>query len=310
MIKLLRAGIRRYSHSLVFWFAIVATAFVSLDAGMRAREYAVDDSCVLYLFLIIAIVINWIVGREAAEGGCRNKIIIGHTKGQLFLSELILGSAFSLVMAVIFFGIFFTINYYVFAYFPIDIIVMMLLNCVLAGVCLTAMLATLCCLITNRIASAIVNMLLVFAMFLGTSEVEHALLQPEYFESYSSTLEQWTDEEGNVHSEMHKIEESIQKTENPAYIAEPLRTVYKIVYRISPYGHISEHIVFTYDWFGYDYRDPITEQSWENTAQQIATNEISEEDYKNVATNILYCAVFSVAVYLIGYLVFRRKDLR
>lgn len=270
----------------------------------------VDDSCVLYLFLIVAIVISWIVGREAAEGGFRNKIIIGHTKGQIFLSELILGSAFSLVMAVIFFGIFFTINYYVFAYFPTDIIVMMLLNCVLAGVCLTAMLATLCCLITNRIASAIVNMLLVFAMFLGTSEVEHALLQPEYFESYSSTLEQWTDEEGNVHSETHKIEESIQKTENPAYIAEPLRTVYKIVYRISPYGHISEHIVFTYDWFGYDYRDPITEQSWENTAQQIATNEISEEDYKNVATNILYCAVFSVAVYLIGYLVFRRKDLR
>ena len=310
MIKLLRAGIRRYSHSLVFWFAIVATAFVSLDAGMRAREYAVDDSCVLYLFLIVAIVISWIVGREAAEGGFRNKIIIGHTKGQIFLSALILGSAFSLVMAVIFFGIFFTINYYVFAYFPTDIIVMMLLNCVLAGVCLTAMLATLCCLITNRIASAIVNMLLVFAMFLGTSEVEHALLQPEYFESYSSTLEQWTDEEGNVHSETHKIEESIQKTENPAYIAEPLRTVYKIVYRISPYGHISEHIVFTYDWFGYDYRDPITEQSWENTAQQIATNEISEEDYKNVATNILYCAVFSVAVYLIGYLVFRRKDLR
>ena len=310
MIKLLRAGIRRYSHSLVFWFAIVATAFVSLDAGMRAREYAVDDSCVLYLFLIVAIVISWIVGREAAEGGFRNKIIIGHTKGQIFLSELILGSAFSLVMAVIFFGIFFTINYFLFAYFSTDIIVMMLLNCVLAGVCLTAMLATLCCLITNRIASAIVNMLLVFAMFLGTSEVEHALLQPEYFESYSSTLEQWTDEEGNVHSETHKIEESIQKTENPAYIAEPLRTVYKIVYRISPYGHISEHIVFTYDWFGYDYRDPITEQSWENTAQQIATNEISEEDYKNVATNILYCAVFSVAVYLIGYLVFRRKDLR
>ena len=310
MAKLLRAGIRRYSHSLVFWFAIVATAFVSLDAGMRAREYAVDDSCVLYLFLIVAMVISWIVGREAAEGGFRNKIIIGHTKGQIFLSELILGSAFSLVMAVIFFGIFFTINYYVFAYFPTDIIVMMLLNCVLAGVCLTAMLATLCCLITNRIASAIINMLLVFAMFLGTSEVEHALLQPEYFESYSSTLEQWTDEEGNVHSETHKIEESIQKTENPAYIAEPLRTVYKIVYRISPYGHISEHIVFTYDWFGYDYRDPITEQSWENTAQQIATNEISEEDYKNVATNILYCAVFSVAVYLIGYLVFRRKDLR
>ena len=200
MIKLLRAGIRRYSHSLVFWFAIVATAFVSLDAGMRAREYAVDDSCVLYLFLIVAIVISWIVGREAAEGGFRNKIIIGHTKGQIFLSELILGSAFSLVMAVIFFGIFFTINYYVFAYFPTDIIVMMLLNCVLAGVCLTAMLATLCCLITNSIASAIVNMLLVFAMFLGTSEVEHALLQPEYFESYSSTLEQWTDEEGNVHS--------------------------------------------------------------------------------------------------------------
>lgn len=310
MIKLLRAGIRRYSHSLVFWFAIVATAFVSLDAGMRAREYAVDDSCVLYLFLIVAIVISWIVGREAAEGGFRNKIIIGHTKGQIFLSELILGSTFSLVMAVIFFGIFFTINYYVFEYFPTDIIVMMLLNCVLAGVCLTAMLATLCCLITNRIASAIVNMLLVFAMFLGTSEVEHALLQPEYFESYSSTLEQWTDEEGNVHSETHKIEESIQKTENPAYIAEPLRTVYTIVYRISPYGHISEHIVFTYDWFGHDYRDPITEQPWENTAQQIATNEISEEDYKNVATNILYCAVFSVAVYLIGYLAFRRKDLR
>lgn len=310
MARLLRAGIRRYFHSLVFWLAVVVTIVVSFDAGRRARVYAVDDSCVLYLFLTIAVVISWIVGREAAEGGFRNKIIIGHTKGRIFFSELILGAAFSLVLAVIFFSIFFAINHYVLAHFPVDLIIIMILDCVLAGICLTAMLATLCCIITNRIASAIINILLVFAIFLGTNEIEHALLQPEYFESYSSTLEQWTDEQGNIHYEEHKIEDSVQKTENPAYIDEPLRTVYKVVCSVSPYGHISEHIVSTYDWFGYDYTDPLNKQSWENTAKEISANEISEEDYESATINILYCAIFLVTVHLIGYLIFRKKDLR
>lgn len=310
MYKLLRAGLRRYSHSLAFWLAIIATIVVAFDAGNGARERAVDDFCVLFLFLASAVVTVWVVGREASEGGFRNKVIIGHTKGSIFLSELILGSAFSLLLAVIFFGVFLSINRYVFSYFPVDLIVTMILDCLLSGICFTAILISLCCLITNKIASAIISILLVFAMVLGTSEIEHALLQPEYFESYASTLEQWTDEEGNVHYTEHKIEESIKKTENPAYIAEPLRTAYEVVYSISPYGHISQHIVFTYNWFGYDYRNPNMVQSWEATAKQIAVNEVSKENYKSVATNLLYCTVFLVGVCLIGYFAFRRKELK
>ena len=138
-----------------------------------------------------------------------------------------------------------------------------------------------------------------------------------YFEDFTvsgnhkvETTPAQTDEEGNVHYTEHKIEESIKKTENPAYIAEPLRTAYEVVYSISPYGHISQHIEFTYNWFGYDYRNPNMAQSWEATAEQIAVNEVSKENYKSVATNLLYCTVFLVGVCLIGYFAFRRKELK
>lgn len=310
MFRLLRAGIRRYLHSVVFWLAVIAIVSIALDAGMRARERAVDDFCVLLFFVVSAVVTVSFIGRESAEGGFRNKVIIGHTKGSIFLSELILSIVCNLLLAIIFFSVFFIINNYIFARFPVDLIITMLIDCLLSGICFTAILASVCCLISNRIASAMISILLVFAMVLGTNEIEHALLQPEYFESYSSTLEEWTDEEGNVHHEHVKDEESVQKTDNPAYISEPLRTVYKVVYNISPSGHISQHIVFTYDWFGYDYRDSDAEQSWEDRTNQIVASEISEEDYKNVAINLFYCTAFLISISLIGYLIFRKKELK
>ena len=91
MAKLLRAGIRRYLHSIIFWLAFIATAAIACICATEAKKYGVEDIYAVIGFLINAILIVMSVGREYSDGGFRNKVINGHTKGNIFISELILG---------------------------------------------------------------------------------------------------------------------------------------------------------------------------------------------------------------------------
>ena len=43
MIKLLRAGFRRYLHSYIFWLAIAVTVGFAVVCGMEARKYYFED---------------------------------------------------------------------------------------------------------------------------------------------------------------------------------------------------------------------------------------------------------------------------
>jgi len=43
MSKLLHAGIRRYTKSLVFWLSVVSTIIIAIWCGYDAREASIDD---------------------------------------------------------------------------------------------------------------------------------------------------------------------------------------------------------------------------------------------------------------------------
>ena len=316
MAKLLRAGIRRYLHSIVFWLAFIATAVIAYVCATEARGYAVDDMYAVISFVINAILIVMLVGREYSDGGFRNKVINGHSKGNIFISELILGVGAILILCITFFAIFFVITSYIFTVFPTDLILKMFFDCVLAHLAFAAILVTICCWIPNRTVVAIINILLVFVMVFGSTAIQAKLGQPQFFEEYDTTTEQQVDENGKVHYFEHKVEGSERLRENPAYIGGLKRTVFETIDNLSPYGHMSGYITFTYSWFNYEHSNSWEEngvqytQTWEDVAKQIVENEISDENHKDIENNLLHSVVLLLGVSIIGYLGFRKKELK
>ena len=84
MIKLLRAGVRRYLHSVVFWLASIVTVAVAVLCANGARNFYLEDFYIMIEFIIFAVMISWLVGGEYDEGIFRNKVISGHTKVSIF----------------------------------------------------------------------------------------------------------------------------------------------------------------------------------------------------------------------------------
>ena len=316
MAKLLRAGIRRYLHSIIFWLAFIATAVIAYVCATEARGYAVDDMYAVISFVINTILIVMLVGREYSDGGFRNKVINGHTKGSIFISELILGVGAVLLFCITFFAIFFVITNYIFTVFPTALILKMFFDCVLAQMAFAAILVTLCCWIPNRTVVAIINILLVFAMFFGSTVIQAQLSQPEFFEEYDTVTEEKVDENGKIHYFEQKVEGSERLRDNPAYVGGLKRTILETVDNLSPYGHISDYITFTYSWFNYEMSSSWEEngvqytQTWEDIANRIVAEEISEDDHKNVEKNMLYSAILLLGVSVIGFIGFRKKELK
>ena len=51
-------------------------------------------------------------------------------------------------------------------------------------------------------------------------------------------------------------------------------------------------------------------QTWEDIANQIVAEEISEDDHKDIENNMLYSAILLLGVSVIGFIGFRKKELK
>lgn len=310
MAKLLRAVIRRYLHSITFWIAMLLMGTIAFISGNQTKKFAFNDFYAVLSFVINAIAILLLSGREHGDGGFRNKVICGHTKGTIFLSEMILGIGTSLVFGIVFFAIFLGINHYVFTVFPVDLICKMVIDCLLAHMCFAAMIVTICCWISRRAFMSVVGILLVFGMFLGITGIQDSLLNQKYHENYTYVEGEWVDENGNVYPGKYEA----YLVENPEYIGGAQRAIYEVLYKGAPYGHILDYISLTYSWFGYDVdrdvqNNPGAPNSWDEVAAQIV-DELSEEDRKLVDNNLIYSVAVLLGVFLIGYIGFRKKELK
>ena len=142
MIRLLRAGIRRYFSNIIFWIAVILTLGLSVLMSYQARNAFYDDGLVIGQMMINAIMISWIICREYKDGVFRNKIIIGHTRENIFMSELILAIGFTLVMYFIGAIIYLVFNNYQIPLIPASVMIKMTIDYVLSNMVLTAFLVT------------------------------------------------------------------------------------------------------------------------------------------------------------------------
>lgn len=305
MNKLLRSGMRRYVHSIVFWLAIAVTVATAIVCGYNARDLYFDDVYIIIELAATAAMVSWLVGREYGEGIFRNKVVSGHSKGRVFMSELIMGVGACVGMYLIFVAIFLCFNSYIIGAVPVAPAMKIFVSCLLANACIAAIFVTVSCLIPQRAIVAIVNILLVFAMSFAGYSLQKQLNQPEFISEYDFKEVSYVDSAGDVHVEFEPDWDTERLVENKRYVDSPLREIYGVVNNILPYSHVIDAESFTSNWFGYnDYFGG--ESTWENSANL----DVPSENNQELNSNLIYSAIVFLFVSCIGYICFRRKDLK
>ena len=310
MSKLIRAGIRRYVHSHIFLRAVIVTVAIAAFCGYEARKYCFEDFYVMIFLVACAILISWLVGREHEEG-FRNKVITGHTKGSIYFSELLMGVVGSVILYTLFAVTFLGVNRYIIGYAPIGVSMKLFLCGMMACACSTALVVTISCMISHRATVGLVSVLLIFALLFMSETILSLLSKPEHFEEYDYEYTYKTDEEGNTYLEMSVIEGSMHLVENPNYIKSPLRDILNTVCRLSPFTAIREAGNITYGWFGYDMQVSVNSG---NTAHTVWENEadfsVTTEENTALNTALVFSSIELIAIGVIGYFLFRRKELK
>ncbi|MBE6857003.1 MAG: hypothetical protein E7500_06195 [Ruminococcus sp.] len=315
MVKLLRACMRRYTHSIIFWIMVVLTLGLSISIAYSARTTYYDDALVLIQMLVHAIMISWVVGKEFKEGIFRNKAIVGHSKRHIFLSELISALSISFVLYLLCAIIFVAFNFYEVPLLPTDLIIKIFVDYVLLNMCLSAIFVTISCLFSHQALIAIINIALILLMWLGSQRLYGDLSQPQYYEQYETINSEWIDEDGNIRYKEEKVEGSEYLVDNPTYVGGVKRVIYETVYNLSPYGHIIDFVYFNMDWHGYDYfvnelapeMGMTGEEMWE---QVISDNVITEETAADFDKNLICSCILLLLVSCVGYIGFCKKELK
>lgn len=231
MSNLLAAGFYRYRKSMVFRIMLVISLILGVIAGM-VTDSSVDVEIVYFvvLFLVTAIQISLMIGMEFSNGVVRNKMIAGHGKGMVFLSELVLSLISTTLLFVVFYGAFAVFNIQWFDDVDARIIATVVLGLWLMHLSLAAICTAICFFIPYYTAvAAVLDIVLVLAMMFCCHDLRSRFDQPEY--TYSVHF----DENGNKTYD--------NDTPNPKYIP-PDSAKYALLhaaYYIMPHGQLIDH---------------------------------------------------------------------
>lgn len=311
MTKLLRAGIRRYTHSVIFWLSLILIIGIAAVCGYETRQYYLDDVFIFVTLFVNAILISWHIGRENEEGIFRNKVVSGHSKGSIFLSELILSVGVSLIFSIIFALIFLLFNTYIIGHASVVICIKLFLGYLLMNISLAVILVIISTLIPRRAIVGIVNILLVLAFVAVPSTISDVLNKPEYWTGYEYEQVTMVDEEGNTFITEQPIQGTEVQIPNEDYVDGALRVVLEAVHIASPYTSVTKGIEVTYYWFGYEQIETMNERQGTNiTYEEQVDFTVSNADILDINTSLIVITIEFIVLCLVGYLCFRKKELK
>ena len=113
MIKLLNAGFTRLRKNRAFWLFLIFSIFMYLfmiytqykDMKEYGEVIQVEQIILNYstiIGIVVAIFVSLFLGVEYSDGAIRNKITIGHSRIQIYLSNLIIVSIASVFCYIVF----------------------------------------------------------------------------------------------------------------------------------------------------------------------------------------------------------------
>lgn len=235
MFKLLNAGFTRIKKNRIFFGCIIVTIGIAIfmlvsnyldmknyNAEIRTTELVSNYLPMIGLF--IAIFTGLFVGTEYSDGTIRNKIIAGHTKTNIYLSNFILSVITALIFEVIWTIFVLIIGISLFGK-PIIGLNELLITCIdsiMFFIAYSAIFNFISVLSCNKTISAVVSILLFFVM-LGVTVTAFNIIQTP------ATVQQ-----GGLDPETGAI--SFEEVPNPKYPSDAKKAFYQRIVDILPMG--------------------------------------------------------------------------
>lgn len=245
MTKLLNANFRRLLQSKTFWIGLVlacAHTLLGVLNNLYYKQAWVDQSSVitadhtafpdtLITIIIMAVLVTMLVGREYTDKTIRNKIVTGHSRVNIYLSNLIVcltAATILFVVPMLIMGV--GVGSLLLGGFTLSFKAFILpFFCYLLGVLgFTALFLLIVMSVQNRTVAAIVVLLLAVILFSVPSTLGEMLEAPERVEEvvWDDTVEDFAS--------------TGEMMENQAYIGGPARVMMQFFYDFLPGGALEQ----------------------------------------------------------------------
>lgn len=208
MSKLLSANFARMKKSKVFWvcllFMIGLGIFMVAGSYISAKEYGgdafIENTLLTYttiIGMVIAVFCSLFVGTEYNDGTIRNKLIVGHTRVNVYLANLITCCTASVIFTLGYIAVHLALGLPLLGGFTIglDTVALNVLTSLATGIAMASIFTTIAMLNQNRAVVAVVCLVGFLVMLFAASYIQAKLSQPEMWEAYSYTEE---DDMGNT----------------------------------------------------------------------------------------------------------------
>lgn len=229
MNKLIHAGFHRLRLSKTFWFGMAALVLYSMAVLLMAYynglKYGYPLSGmfaealfqqVMLIGAVLAIFCSLFVGTEYSDGTIRNKLMVGHSRDSIYMSNFIICMAAGLAQVIAAFAIVLSVGALLMGMpnlAPLEI-AKGLAILLFMSVSFTALFNMASMLINSKAHAAILVILLAFGMILFGLYLSQMLAQPEM-------IQEWAIVDGEM-----QLGEYIK---NPHYISGMKREVYKFL---------------------------------------------------------------------------------
>lgn len=238
MIRLIKSNFSRLWKSKIFWlgiifmFAMGIYAVFSQYTAINARigyDYNMGDllfSGCMFMIVIAAVFIGLFIGTDYHNGTIRNKLIVGHTRKEVYLSNLIVCASALLMMHFAYFIPVIGIG------FPLvgnsasagSLIKLSLISIVsLISLCSVFLLISM--LIHSKSNASVTAIIISILFMMSAMMIENKLSEPEYYEDIDVV---YTDDYGNIE------EKHIDQEKSHSYISGTKRKVYEFLYDFLP----------------------------------------------------------------------------
>lgn len=235
MNKLLTANFSRLKKDKVFWtcmaFMFAAGAFGVMMKLINDPE-ATADQLVLIFPVLIGIVTaafcSLFLGTEYSDGTIRNKLIVGHTRSAVYLSNFITCWAAGIFMCLSYIAAVAVLGLPLLGLsernmWPVAALILVAFIMVIAC---TALFTLLCMLNQNKATAAVICILFIVALLILATFIHARLDAPQYYDSYVLG-----DSQGSA---------STKLVENTDYLTGTKREVYQFFLDFLPTGQAVE----------------------------------------------------------------------
>ena len=242
MRKLLTANFSRIWQSRVFWLGMAAMCGLGILAViMRYRDILEDSSYAyttadgfwflggLYISVILSVFISLWLGTEYHDGTMRNKLMVGHTRWEIYAANWLTCTISSIMMHIgyIFMvAVFGTLLLEPFVT-PVHILVISTLASLMTVVAMSSVFVMIAMLVSSKSTGAVISMMIALAMLLGSMTVHNKLTAPEYYESNFQMSENGEIVQGDP-------------IPNPKYLRGTEREIYQFIQDFQPDGQMMQ----------------------------------------------------------------------